>query len=406
MNEKLIRYFKNFSSLFASCRTAATRVPMDTLSSPSGWRGRADRSQGAPSSVSARSRSRKTSDSGASLLSNSNLELVLDLIDDYYQRSVPSQHVADTSQGGSDFSALLGNIGPSKSAAPPPLSKGLAPPADARAPLAPPACATVATGSGGAGGAPGPASAPMSASCASSASTSTMGFEENQVVARALVAATSDGKRLEELLRILDSTGSYARHRTTATRSELSQLEIEVADTREQLRELLRELREIHHALVSEMRHSELTCTLARLVRAHTSASAARLPESAQTKPSLRLPTHPDHTTRHPSFPPCSACRRPLGRRASLRILSFSARVTTWPRARQVRRSALPSTSSSRCLCRRNVRLKPRSRPSLPSSPSRLRAAVAVPAAAAPSQCGRSPGERRTPLMVHGRAWG
>ena len=187
-------------------------------------------------SVSARSRSHKsaaTSDSGASLLSNANLEIVLDLIDDYYQGAhPPPQHDHGfngiSTSGSADVAALLGNY--SGGAATTGGPSGFANPSGSRAMVAPEA-----------------------------------GDESSRVIARALVVATSDGKRLEELLRILGTVAATARRIPNVTAAWLACLDEELQDTKKQLIELLRELREIHQSLVTETRQGELTSKLASL---------------------------------------------------------------------------------------------------------------------------------------------
>jgi len=205
-------------------------------------RGRTDRSErGAPSSVSARSRSRKTSDSGASLLSNSNLELVLELIDDYYQRGpMRGQHgaMAGSEGGGTDVAALLGNFGP--------RSEG---------------------GGSSSHTHHGSHSSHVShASPTGARSSAAEPQDENsRIIARALIVATTDAKRLEELLRVMEGVPAHARRAPGASRAWLAQLDEEVHDTTEQLHELLGELREIHQSLIAESRPGDLTSKLALL---------------------------------------------------------------------------------------------------------------------------------------------
>jgi len=195
-----------------------------------------------------RSRSRKTTSSGDSLLSATNLELVLDMIDTHY--AGPGE---DEPTGQED---LLGNLGPG--------------PADARRPV-------------------------MAVPTSTANRQSSPDGTTDVVTGRALAVAKADGKRLEELLTVLDCAPARARTVPGVSREKLQQLELEVRETRVQLRNLLAELREIQTSFVEDLRPSSLAPKLAALAhwqesvlhnpliaraRHHTQTGGERAPQS------------------------------------------------------------------------------------------------------------------------------
>ena len=215
-----------------------------------GWAAHTSSDNRSVKTFDTRSRSRKTSESGASLLSNSNLELVLDLIDDFY--------VGGLRPPPADVSDLLGYLGPISGESRSPLSRrpsldSQRSPSSRRPSLEP------------------VQELPVQEEhvheeqvqeqqvqeqplLAVSADAQPVDKQTSEVVNRALVVAQSDGRQLQELLTVLDVAPSAARKAQLATQSRLTQLEREVSETKQQLHALIVELRDIQKVRMTQPR--------------------------------------------------------------------------------------------------------------------------------------------------------
>ena len=185
--------------------------------------------------TSHRSRS-KASSSAVSLLSSTNLDLVLDMIDSHYRAPKPGRSATVAFDSGQNPADLLGNLGPPGGN----LGRSCVPIANTvperrqpttafRVPMA------VKQGDRPHGGGRQPQAS-----------------EVDVIIVRALGVAKADGKRLEELLSVLEKVTDKARASPATTPQQLQQLEQEVRDTRHQLRQMLKELNEIQKSFVAE----------------------------------------------------------------------------------------------------------------------------------------------------------